>query len=262
MKTKNRMGMSALISHPEQKTIEQQLEIFADVGFESFFLSCGVTEQYDRIPDWSKYAKNLNICFEAVHAPSHMVDYVWSECNETEFYRKKTKQIIDYCSIAEISKLVLHTGTNSLLRPTQTGLEFWHNLENYAEQKNVSLCYENANTPDLFEAVANNVGGFHGICHDVGHQLCYTPDKDYLSTYGNKIRYTHIHDNFGSGSDLHFLPYDGIFDWKNYFFTMEKIGYDGAFNLELSCLHSCTYRNMSFKEFAELSYHRLKSLMV
>ena len=77
MKTKNQLGMSALISHPDKKTIEQQLQIFADVGFDSFFLSCGVTNQYEKIPYWSACAKSLGISFEAVHAPSDFVNSVW-----------------------------------------------------------------------------------------------------------------------------------------------------------------------------------------
>lgn len=252
--------MSALISHPEKKTIEEQIEIFAAVGFESFFLSCGVTNEFEKIPFWQKCAQKSGIDFEAAHAPSDKVDSVWKGAEESKEYKEKTQKIIDYCSDGGISKLVLHTGADPLLCPTKIGLEFWQNLQIYAKRRAVSLCYENANTPKLFEAVVNSADNFHGVCHDIGHQLCYTPQKNYADLFGDRLIYTHIHDNLGDGRDLHFLPKDGINNWDNYFSILNKIGYTGTLNLELSCYHKEEYRNMSFEDFAQYSYNRLLEL--
>lgn len=257
-KTGNHLGMSALISHPEKKPIEEQMQIFASVGFDSFFLSCGVTDQFERIPFWSNCAKQIGIDFEAVHAPSDMVDAVWQGTEAAAAYKKATERIIDHCSAGEISKLVLHTGTDPSLFPTECGLEFWHNLENYAKQRAVSLCYENANTPMLFEAVVASADSFHGVCHDIGHQLCYTPQLDYVNLFCDKIRYTHIHDNLADGRDLHFLPKDGVCDWNGYFSRLRQTGYSGTLNLELSCYHNPMYRDLSFEQFAKIAYDRLR----
>ena len=262
MKTyNNRLGMSALVSHPDKKTIEEQMEIFASVGFDSFFLSCGVTDEFEKIPYWSKYAKNIGIDFEAVHAPSTMVDSVWKGNEDVVTYEKLLKKILDFCSDGEIPKLVLHVGASPQIDVTQIGLEFWKKAEEYAKNRGVKLCYENANTPNLFEAVVSNADNFHGFCFDVGHQLCYTPEKDYATLYRKKLLYTHIHDNFGDGRDLHFLPKDGINDWYNYFSLLNKIGYTGTLNLELSCYHREDYRNMAFNKFVEHSYNRLVELI-
>ncbi len=252
----NKLGMSALISHPEKKSIEEQIEIFASVGFESFFLSCGVTNEFEKIPLWKNIAESVGIQFEAVHAPSQNVDSVWL-CENPEIYEKQTKSIIDVCSVAGVSKLVLHVGTNPEIKVTDMGLNFWKKLEKYAKGVNVRLCYENANTPALFETVVNSADDFHGICHDIGHQLCYTPENNYAEMFGDKILYTHIHDNYADGRDMHLLPKDGYNDWDSYFNSLSKKGYSGTLNLELSCYYSEKYKNMSFENFARLAFERL-----
>lgn len=260
-KGRRNFGMSALVSHPDKKTVEEQMKIFASVGFESFFLSCGVTEEFEKMPFWSKQARNIGIAFEAVHAPSTMVDYVWKGNEYALIYEKTLKEILDFCSDGEVSKLVLHVGTVPYVEVTQTGLEFWKKAEEYAKKRGVKLCYENANTPKLFEAVISSADYFHGFCFDVGHQLCYTPEKDYVTIYGEKLLYTHIHDNFADGRDMHLLPKDGINDWEHYFLLLNKIGYTGTLNLELSCYHCKDYQKMTFDEFVKHSYKRLSELI-
>jgi len=259
-KNRNRLGMSALISHPEKPDIEEQLQIFASVGFESFFLSTGVTDEFEKIPYWSRCAKNVGIDFEAIHAPSALVDLVWNEKEQAVDYQKNCENLLDLCSEGEISKLVLHVGTSPNTSITQKGLSFWNALERYAQKRGVILCYENANTPLLFEAVVENMDSFHGICFDIGHQLCYTPEKDYATLYGNKILYTHIHDNLADGCDSHLLPKDGINDWDCFFEKLNNMGYTGTLNLELSCYHKKAYTELSFYEFAKHSYARLYEL--
>ena len=260
-KVQNKLGMSALISHPDKKSIDEQMKIFAAVGFESFFLSSGVTYEFDKIPFWAACARECGILFEAVHAPSDMVDSVWLGREQWGAYKSATERIISLCSEGGVEKLVLHTGNDQKLSPNERGIEFWRNLEDYASSRGVVLCYENANTPALFEAVADSLVSAHGICHDIGHQLCYTPGVNYATLFGNKIRYTHIHDNLADGRDLHLLPGDGTNNWREYFEQISSIGYTGTLNLELSCYHRPDYREFSFEKFAITAYDRLYNLI-
>lgn len=257
---KNKLGMSILISHPDKKSIDDQIEIYAQTGFDSFFLSSGVTNHFERIPEWSRIAKKYNIEFEAVHNPSDYVDSIWSKENYDNQYEIITKKIIDLCSEGEVSKLVLHVGTSPLIVASECGLEFWYKLELYAKSKGIKLCYENSNVPELFSAVIKNSDSYHGICHDVGHQFCYTPDKNYEKIYANRFLYTHLHDNNGNGQDHHFLPGDGKINWDTYFSDLNKSNYNGTLNLELSCYHSDEYKNMKFENFTTLAYNRIKKV--
>ena len=295
-KFNNKLGMSALISHPEKKSIDEQMQIFAAVGFDSFFLSCGVTYEFDEIPYWAACARGAGIDFEAVHAPHDLVDAVWLGTEASHQYQGTMMRIIDLCAEGGVEKLVLHTGNDPKIAPNERGLSVFRTLEDYATSRGVTLCYENANTPALFEAVVSSASAPHGFCHDIGHQLCYTRDKNYISpsflsgaseigngASGDKIKgaavksggtndkigannarnllYTHIHDNLGDGRDLHLLPGDGIQDWRAYFDRLSSIGYRGTLNLELSCYHRPDYCQMTFEGFAKAAHKRLTNMI-
>ena len=140
-KIKNSLGMSAMISHPDKKTIEEQMEIYALAGFDSFFLSYGVTNEFEKIPYWSQCAKKIGIDFEAVHAPSKGVDSVWEGRESVVTYEKTLHKLLNFCTDGEISKLVLHVGASPQIDVTQAGLEFWKKAEEYAQNRGVKLCY-------------------------------------------------------------------------------------------------------------------------
>jgi len=253
-------GMSALASHPEGKSIEEQICVFSNCGFDSFFLSTGVTDRFEKIPFWAKVAQQHGIIFEAVHHPSQGVDAIWNGGEDAASYERKAKRMIEYCSEGGVSKLVIHVGLSSSIVVSEAGLAFWKELECFARAHNVKLCYENANTPELFEAVADQADSYHGICYDAGHAFCYTPDRNYISRYGSKLLYTHIHDNYGDGRDLHFLPMDGKNDWEICISNLNAANYQGTLNLELSCFYSSTYQEMSFVDFVKCAYNRLTTV--
>ncbi len=256
----NKLGMSILISHPAQRSIDEQIRLFAKTGFDSFFLSSGVTDRFDRIPEWSRLAGRHGIAFEAVHNPAAGVDSVWQDVEAGKDYETTTRKILDLCSAGEVSKLVLHVGALPTTQVSDAGLEFWGRMERYAKARGVKLCYENSNVPELFAAVVENADGYHGICHDVGHQLCYTPEKEYEKKYAGAFQYTHLHDNLSDGRDMHLLPGDGKLDWPAYLSRLEKADYQGTLNLELSCYHSQDYREMTFERFVRCAYERLDAL--
>ena len=262
MLKKNKLGMSALISHPEQKSIEEQIRIFAAAGFDSFFLSSGVTEEFERIPAWAHLARTCGIEPEAVHSPTRGVDRVWQEGADSAPYALATRRVIDLCGEGGVQRLVLHVGTSPAIQPCERGIAFWRELEHYARSRGVRLCYENSNVPRLFAAVVEGADPWHGVCHDVGHQHCYTPDAAYEQICADRILYTHLHDNLGDGRDMHLLPGDGGVDFAAYFAALARAGYAGTLNLELSCYHAPAYREMSFADFALAARERLAQLLM
>ena len=44
---------------------------------------------------------------------------------------------------------------------------------------------------------------------------------------------THVHDNRGAADD-HLVPFDGSIDWPTALMTLQKVGYDGVYVLELA----------------------------
>jgi len=56
---------------------------------------------------------------------------------------------------------------------------------------------------------------------------------DAVETVAEHIIATHVHDNNGR-EDEHLVPYRGSIDWDRALVTMQKIGYDGTYLLELA----------------------------
>lgn len=261
----NPLGMSMLISHPQAPSVTEQLRLFAGVGFDSFFLSSGTVDDFEPIPDWAEAARRCGIFFEAVHAPTQYVDGVWRGGMERDIYQKLLWRIIELCAAGGVPKAVLHTAADPGVPVTPEGIAFWRKTEEFATRHGVCLCYENSAVPVHFAAVVQDLAPGHGICHDVGHQFCYTPQHAFEKQYADKILYTHLHDNRGSmppagGTDLHLLPFDGLLDWQAYARALACAGYRGTLNLELSCFHSKAYCAMSFSDFAALAFERVLRL--
>lgn len=264
--TMNKLGMSIMISHKDKMSIENQIRLFSEVGFDSFFLSCGVTNDFNLIPFWSEIAKENNICFEAVHAPSGGANSIWYNDDSAEEYLKQLRQIIDYCHKGRVDKIVMHVSCGIAPTISEIGLERYFQLEKYAKDKGVHICYENGDSVDNMSAVLAHSDDFHGFCLDIGHKECYTPNVPLLNMFKDKLLYTHIHDNLGANlpdgvyKDLHLLPFDGIIDFENFTKTIKGIGYKGTLNLELSANGKTEYNNMTYDDFVKEAYKRLKKL--
>ena len=56
---------------------------------------------------------------------------------------------------------------------------------------------------------------------------------DAVETVAEHIITTHVHDNHGR-DDEHLVPYRGSIDWDQALVTMQKIGYEGTYLMELA----------------------------
>jgi sugar phosphate isomerase/epimerase len=72
-----------------------------------------------------------------------------------------------------------------------------------------------------------------GICLDFGHAHMMGEVADAVETVAEHIMTTHIHDNHGR-EDEHLVPYRGSIDWDQALVTMQKIGYEGTYLMELA----------------------------
>ncbi|MBQ4575638.1 MAG: sugar phosphate isomerase/epimerase [Clostridia bacterium] len=253
----NRIGMSIIISHPDKLSIEEQIKVFAEIGFDSFFLSCGVTDEYDRIPQWAELAQRCGIVFEAVHAPSDGMNAVWIKDTAGDAYMARIGRIVEYCSDGGVEKLVMHVSGGDALPVNSCGLDRYAVLETRAKSCGVRLCYENGDRIDHLEAVLARSDPFHGFCYDCGHEACYTLDAMLLKKWGNRLLYTHLHDNRGYGcGDLHWMPFDGVCDWAVLATGFVSCGYTGTLNLELACHSNAAYGEMPYADFVRAAKDR------
>jgi sugar phosphate isomerase/epimerase len=72
-----------------------------------------------------------------------------------------------------------------------------------------------------------------GICLDYGHARLMGDLGDAIETVSGHLWTTHVHDNGGRRDD-HLVPYAGSIDWDGAMIATQKIGYDGAFMLEVA----------------------------
>ncbi len=70
------------------------------------------------------------------------------------------------------------------------------------------------------------------VCLDVNHFLQEKPE-DAILLLGDRIATLHISDYDGV-DERHWLPGKGIIDWNAVLSALEKVGYNGAFNYEVS----------------------------
>ena len=72
-----------------------------------------------------------------------------------------------------------------------------------------------------------------GICLDFGHAHLMGDVADEIETAAEHVMATHVHDN-RRRSDDHLVPYQGSINWDMALTTMQKIGYDGTYVMELA----------------------------
>jgi sugar phosphate isomerase/epimerase len=72
-----------------------------------------------------------------------------------------------------------------------------------------------------------------GICLDFGHAFLMGDVADTIETVAEHLITTHVHDNRGK-QDEHLVPFAGRINWDVALMTMQKVGYDGTYLMELA----------------------------
>jgi sugar phosphate isomerase/epimerase len=72
-----------------------------------------------------------------------------------------------------------------------------------------------------------------GVCLDFGHAFLAGDVPDAVETLAEHLIATHVHDN-RRRSDDHLVPYRGAIDWDAALMSMQKVGYDGTYMMELA----------------------------
>lgn len=72
-----------------------------------------------------------------------------------------------------------------------------------------------------------------GICLDFGHAFLGGDVPEAIETVAEHLIATHVHDNHRRADD-HLVPYRGAIGWDAALMSMQKIGYDGTYIMELA----------------------------
>ena len=162
------------------------------------------------------------------------------------------KKWLDMYMAIGIRSAVLHaSGGLDLPMERQHALRVAHlsELAGHIKGEDICICLENLGThPACYttDGLLKMIGDVDdnsqlGICLDTGHlhrvnyqKLASQTHEDFIRSAGSRLKALHINGNNGLLDD-HLMPYTGMnsFDWRPVMQTLEEIGYDRLFNLEL-----------------------------
>ena len=89
-------------------------------------------------------------------------------------------------------------------------------------------------TAELVSLLEEDLDVAHaGICMDFGHAHLLGDVADAVETAAEHLIATHVHDNHRR-ADEHLVPFMGTINWDMALMTMQKIGYEGTYLMELA----------------------------
>jgi sugar phosphate isomerase/epimerase len=248
-----RFGISTHLYHDQRLSREHLAEI-ASFGFEAVevFATRSHFDYHDPavVTDLRTWLDETGLQLHGLHAPiadryptagATTFSIATGDANVRQAAVREAERALSVARTIPFDTLVVHLGTtgkgNSNSRAAATrGLE---EICRLAEPLGVRPAVE-VIPNDLSSASAlvtllerdfedANVG----ICLDFGHAHLMGDVADAIETAAEHLITTHVHDNRGREDD-HLVPYRGTIDWPAALVSMQKIGYDGTYLMELA----------------------------
>lgn len=227
------MRKIGLCLHPDgtMEAADRHLYFMKQYGFDSTFTGCELLSEADQAAITELIAK-YGIAYESIHAPFEHVNSIWYDSEEGQKRFDDLMTSVDRCAASNVPILVTHLGGGfTPAPPTDLGRGRITEYVEYAAKKNVNIAFENlrslANIAWAFEEFKNapNVG----FCWDCGHEYCFTRKIHFMPLFGDKLIFTHIHDNTCEyDRDRHLIPFDGSIPFDFIARQLRESGYQGT----------------------------------
>lgn len=231
-------------------TDEAYIDTIADLGFSCTFSGGFGNERNEKV---ANLLAKRGMKYETLHASFNGINNIWLDNEDGERMLSRLFANIDSCVIAGAPIAVVHL-SSGMTPPsiTDIGRARFEKLVRYAQQKNVRIAFENqrmlANLAWALETFSTSDGV--DFCWDCGHESCFTPGREFMPLFGDRLVCTHIHDNFGVfNQDDHMLPFDGKIDYNRFAGHLNKAGYKGSLMLEVFNDMSAAYPGVSPEAF-------------
>ena len=234
---------------------DEQLKMLKEIGYDSFFTGHFTDKPGEErsTAAFAEAAAKYGLCYESIHAPFDTINDIWSTDEIGDVTLKRLTNCVEDCGKFGIPVTVVHLSSG--LNPphiNDAGRLRFDKLVECAVKNNVTVAFENQRRlgnlsfiMELYQDVKNV-----GFCWDVGHEACFARGIEFMPLFGNRLVYTHIHDNTSIFNvDLHMLPYDGNI---NYDRTEELLAkYLGDVSLTLEVFPE--YKNDPHGKYAHMS---------
>lgn len=199
------------------------IRLLRDTGFDA------VSPLWQRdinLDDTVNTAVSCGLTLQSLHGPLRGLPMMWESAPAQ--IAQEHLAAVDSCAEYGIPILVVHSWTGIHYTFREEDLYFGHfdRLVDRAVSKGLQIAFENLEGAEYLDALMARYSGCDavGLCWDSGHERCYTPSRDVLAMYGDRLLMTHLNDNFGvthpegllqGTDDLHLLIGDGNTDWKH-----------------------------------------------
>ncbi len=232
--------------------LEAYLKKVKELGFDCVFSGVPAPENRRKTAD---AVREAGLEYETLHAPFDGINSIWLEGEAGDTMLQRLLDSVDACVEMGASITVVHLSSG--LKPpsiTDIGRARFAELVAYAGEKGISVAFENqrmlGNIAWAFEAFADCP--HVGFCYDTGHEGCFTPGRQYMPLFGDKLICTHIHDNSGKfNCDEHCIPFDGALDFDRIVRQIRASGYTGSLMLEALAKNSSYYDDVPVEEYLE-----------
>ena len=254
-----RIGINADRNFFSEPT-EEILKVIAEAGFDAVFTLFDPLEGCDEIEShhFAEEAAKNGLYFECVHGPFAHINDIWKEGEDGDAMLGRLCACVDFCAAASVPYAVVHLSSGKKPpRINDLGNARFDALVDLAIKRNVTLAFENqrilSNLACVFEYYkdVDNVR----FCWDVGHEKCFAQGREYMPLFGDRLVYTHIHDNYcEDNGDKHLIPFDGKIDFEKTAKTLRESGFSGTLTLETLPENSDVYNGISLREYYRKAY--------
>ena len=182
--------------------------------------------------EFPRYAAEAGLFVENTHGPYMHSNDIWTDTAAGEDYTEHLLRCVRDCQTYQIPTMVVHPVNGNIPLPEDpaVGLDRFRRVLELAETCGVQIAMENQGNPAYLDLVFEQLRCERlGFCYDSGHEKFYSPERDLLTQYGNRLTAVHLHDNDGT-ADAHMLPFTGAVDWDR--MRNRLADYRGAIALE------------------------------
>jgi sugar phosphate isomerase/epimerase len=251
-----RFGISTHLYHDQRLALDHLAEI-ASYGFEAVevFATRSHFDYQDAaaIDQLAAWLEQTGLVLHGVHAPitdrlspggewGAAISNAVSDNARREAAVREAGAALAIVKRIPANVFVVHLGT-----PTVQGGE---NNRSAAFRSAAEICRlaQAAGMQAALEVIPNDLSDAHslvtlierdleglnaGICLDFGHAFLMGDVADTIEAVAEHLVTTHVHDNDGRKDD-HLVPIDGGINWDMALMTMQKVGYDGTYLMELA----------------------------
>ncbi len=251
-----RFGISTHLYHSERLSREHLAQI-AGYGFEAVevFATRSHFNYHDEaaIDQLGTWLHETGLALHAVHAPitdrltppdqwGEVISNAVTDAAKRHFAVQEADAAMNIARRLGPVPLVVHMGTPTVQGGENNRTAAFRSIEEIcriAQPIGVRVALEIiVNDLSAPEALVTMIerdleGTTAGICLDFGHAFLLGDVPDTIEAVAEHLITTHVHDNHRK-ADEHLVPFDGKINWDLALMTMQKIGYDGTYLMELA----------------------------